>query len=73
MPEKQPMDGSFIVRIWWESDSNDNPVWRGQVVHAQTRRSSVFEDVDTLIVFMERWVGTLFLDDSNELNTNTNQ
>ena len=52
-------DASFVVRIWWEQTGQDDFSWRGQVVHARTRQSAYFKDIDSLVTFVERWAGDL--------------
>lgn len=61
---------SFIVRLWWELDRSDDPVWRGQVVHAASRRSAYFQDAAGLIEFFERWMGNLSTHDDAEKGEN---
>jgi isocitrate dehydrogenase kinase/phosphatase len=57
MPSNLQRDASFIVRIWWERRVGPESVWRGQVVHAQTRQAAYFNDVSVLINFIYRWTG----------------
>lgn len=58
MPSNLRRDSSFVVRIWWESWKT-GVRWRGQVVHAETRQSTHFDSIPTLIAFLEKWTGDL--------------
>lgn len=48
---------SFIIRIWWEYGERDPPVWRGRVIHAQTRTAAAFGGLPALAAFLEQWTG----------------
>lgn len=53
---------AFIVRIWWEPGltlSNGRPLWRGQVQHAASRQTLVFQSLDDLIHFIQSRTGNL--------------
>ncbi|MBN1660559.1 MAG: hypothetical protein JXA93_19335 [Anaerolineae bacterium] len=50
---------SFIVRIWWERGPGPQAIWRGQVVHARTGQSTYFENLPTLLQFVQGWTGSL--------------
>jgi hypothetical protein len=50
---------SFIVRIWWERGPGPQAIWRGQVVHAQTGRSIYFDNLPTLLQFVQDRTGSL--------------
>ena len=53
---------AFIVRIWWEPGltlSNGRPLWRGQVQHAASRQTLVFQSLDDLIRFIQSRTGNL--------------
>ena len=50
-------DASFVVRIWWERMDQGQVYWRGEVVHSLSRQSIFFDNLSTLVAFLERWVG----------------
>ncbi len=50
---------SFVVRIWWEGESEDQLLWRGWVQHAITGKSRYFHDLADLKAFVERYTGPL--------------
>ena len=52
---------AFILRIWWVEGKEGPPRWYGEVVHAPTRRTARFTDLETLVTFMETWTGQLGL------------
>jgi hypothetical protein len=52
-------NGAFVVRIWWERLLGDDPLWRGQVVHAPTRQVFYFDCLEDLLDFIQRWTGDL--------------
>ncbi len=59
MTPKVHRDASFIVRIWWEHGESGQIRWRGQAVHATTRQFVYFDDVPSLLTFLEQWAGSL--------------
>ena len=51
---------SFIVRIWWEphlTRPDGCPLWRGQVQHAASGQSLVFQSLDELLHFIQNRTG----------------
>ncbi|HID88475.1 MAG TPA: hypothetical protein EYH27_02505 [Anaerolineales bacterium] len=53
---------AFIVRIWWEPDltrPNGRPLWRGQVQHAASRQTRVFQSLGELMEFIQEQTGKL--------------
>lgn len=51
-------DGSFLVRIWWESGtSSAAPAWRGRVEHIPSQTAAYFERADQLLAFIAEMTG----------------
>jgi hypothetical protein len=53
---------AFVVRIWWEpglSHPNGRPLWRGEVEHAASGRSYVFQSLGELLGFIQSRTGDL--------------
>ncbi len=51
---------SFIVRVWWEpglTRPDGRPLWRGQVQHATSGRTLVFQSLDELLRFIQSQTG----------------
>lgn len=48
-------DGSFLVRIWWES--GQRPAWRGRVEHLPSQTVIYFDRADELLAFIAQWTG----------------
>ena len=48
-------DGSFLVRIWWES--GQRPAWRGRVEHLPSQTVIYFDRADELLAFIAGWTG----------------
>lgn len=59
MPNSPRRDASFVIRIWWEREAAGRVHWRGQATHAQTSQSVYFEEILSLVAFLERWAGEL--------------
>lgn len=49
--------GSFVVRIWLEGESADNPIWRGHIRHVQGEEESYFQNLLEMKEFLERISG----------------
>lgn len=57
-----PQAHSFVVRIWWEpglTRPDGSPLWRGQVQHAASSRSLVFQSLAELVCFIQDQTGEL--------------
>jgi hypothetical protein len=57
-----PQTHAFVVRIWWEpglTQPDGRPLWRGQVQHAASGRSRVFQSLDELLSFIQELTGDL--------------
>ena len=57
-----PQGHAFVVRIWWEpglTGPKGHPLWRGQVQHAATHRSLVFQSLEELLDFIQAQTGPL--------------
>jgi hypothetical protein len=53
---------SFIIRIWWEEEeasASSRRFWRGWVQHVRSGESTYVQDLEGLLVFIERWAGRL--------------
>ncbi len=37
--------GSFVVRIWLEGESREDPTWRGHIRHVQGEDESYFQNL----------------------------
>jgi hypothetical protein len=46
--------GSFVVRIWLEGESIDNPIWRGHIRHVQGEEEEYFQDLMEMREFLGR-------------------
>jgi hypothetical protein len=56
---------SFVVRIWWEpglTRPDGSPLWRGQVQHAASGRSQVFQSLTEMEGFIQDQTGDLGTD-----------
>lgn len=53
--------GSFIVRIWWERncDDDDAHAWRGWIQHVRTGNQTPFHTMKDLTRFIEHELGIL--------------
>ncbi|GBE44176.1 hypothetical protein BMS3Bbin10_02266 [bacterium BMS3Bbin10] len=49
--------GSFVVRIWLEGESADNPIWRGHIRHVQGEEETYFQSLSEMKEFLERISG----------------
>ncbi len=49
--------GSFVVRIWLEGESVDDPTWRGHIRHVQGEEESYFQNLSEMKEFLERISG----------------
>jgi len=56
MDGKQNLE-SYIVRIWLECGSREDPVWRGHVRHVQGKEEAYFQDLVELTKFIEKVSG----------------
>lgn len=57
-----PQAHSFVVRIWWEpglTRPDGSPLWRGQVQHAASGRSLVFQSLAEMECFIQDQTGDL--------------
>jgi len=62
---------AFVVRIWWEpglTRPNGHPLWRGQVQHAASGRTVVFQTLDELLHFIQDQTGDLEPTDNELMN-----
>jgi len=53
---------AFVVRIWWEpglTRPDGRPLWRGQVQHAASGQTEVFQSLDDLLRFIQAQTGSL--------------
>ena len=53
---------AFVIRIWWELDQkryNGLPMWRGQIQHAASGRTRVFQSLRELLEFIQDQTGKL--------------
>jgi len=51
---------TFVVRIWWEeglTQPDGRPLWRGQVQHAPSGQTVVFQSLDKLMSFIRNCSG----------------
>ena len=56
MVGKQVLE-SFVARIWLERGPNGDPLWRGHVRHVQGNQEAFFQDLETMVEFLERVSG----------------
>ena len=49
--------GSFVVRIWLEGESREDPIWRGHIRHVQGEDESYFQNLTEMKEFLERISG----------------
>jgi len=49
--------GSFVVRIWLEGESREDPTWRGHIRHVQGEDESYFQNLTEMKEFLERISG----------------
>lgn len=63
MPERATMSGarhvgaSFVGRMWLETQSNGQPVWRGHLRQVQSGEERHFESLAEMRTFLERLTG----------------
>ncbi len=57
MNGKEHVSESFVARIWLESGSNGDPVWRGHIRHVQGDQEAYFQDLGEMNNFLERVSG----------------
>ncbi len=57
MATRQHVSESFVARIWLESGSNGEPIWRGHIQHVQGGQEAYFQDLGKLREFVERVSG----------------
>ena len=55
--ENKQVSMSFVARLWLESRSNGDPIWRGQVRHVQSNEKAYFQDLAKLNEFLARVSG----------------
>jgi len=48
---------SFVARIWIESGTNGDPIWRGHVRHVQSNDEAFFLDLKGLNEFLTQVSG----------------
>ena len=51
---------AFVVRVWWEpglTRPDGRPLWRGQVQHAASGRSFIFQSLDEMLRFIQDQTG----------------
>ena len=51
---------AFVVRVWWEpglTQPDGRPLWRGQVQHAASGRTFVFQSLNDLLCFIQSQTG----------------
>jgi hypothetical protein len=51
MSELEPLNASFVVRIWWE-DTEGAPIWRGRVQNVFTEQMLYFTEWHALTGFL---------------------
>ena len=49
---------SFIVRVWLEETSEESgrAVWRGRVTHVPSHEQRYFQEMDDLLIFIQRYI-----------------
>ncbi len=57
MAERRHVSNAFVLRIWWEKDTQ--PLWRGWVQHAASGEARYFECLADLLGFVEAYTGPL--------------
>lgn len=57
MDGKEHVSESFVARIWLESGSDGDPVWRGHIRHVQGDQEAYFQDLGEMNDFLERVSG----------------
>lgn len=57
----QQSSGSFVIRIWREDTraGEFGAPWRARVQHTRSGEAVSVQDLDSLIAFLERWMGSL--------------
>lgn len=57
----QQSSSSFVIRIWREEahPGQPNAPWRAHVLHTRSGEAVSVQDLDGLVAFLERWIGTL--------------
>lgn len=53
---------AFVLRIWWEpglTSPNGRPLWRGEIQHAASGQTLVFQSLDDLLDFIQSRTGKL--------------
>ncbi len=55
MPSMQDKRASFLVRVWQEppAGEGEQPQWRASVEFIETQEKHYFEDVESLIAFLQ--------------------
>jgi len=56
----QSQTHAFVVRVWWEpglTRPDGHPLWRGQVQHAASGLTLVFQSLDELLCFIQSQTG----------------
>ncbi len=57
MNGKEQVSESFVARIWLESGSNGDAVWRGHIRHVQGDQETYFQDLGKMSDFLEQMSG----------------
>ncbi len=68
---REHVSESFVARIWLESGSNGDPVWRGHIRHVQGDQEAYFQDLGKMNEFLERVSGLPGLHSSGRATENT--
>jgi len=57
----QQSSGSFVIRIWREETRAGEPgaPWRARLQHTRSGEVISVQDLDSLVAFLERWMGSL--------------
>lgn len=53
---------AFVLRIWWEpglTRPDGCPLWRGEIQHASSGQTLVFQSLDELLDFIQFHTGAL--------------
>lgn len=50
---------SFVIRIWLETGTERQQVWRGHIRHAQSSRATYFAEADRMFAFMKAITGSV--------------
>ena len=54
---KDRVSDSFVARIWLESGSDGDPVWRRHIQHVQGDQEAYFQDLGKMNDFLEQVSG----------------